>query len=311
MADAQKNLKLWYNGRDITDKVDILECVVRDVSGTESDGLNLLCEHAEQWLKWGVEKNDIVRVTRGGYDSKDLYINSIAPENGTFRIYATGIKCAPFEPEWKSWENTTLGKIMNECAAEGGMKYSLFGISKDTPYEYLLRDGLRAPAFLEKLLRMEGCVLKSLNGSFTGIGISYAQGLACAHVMKVEPDMKDTEYVLRQDQMWSSVTINSAFGKGQAIDSRGMGRAKTFTCIPAGSNVEAKRWARGILLNHNRQNEMLKVNMDFDPGYTAMARIDVESKTPAEGHWLVDWVEHDLMLGKTRAQLVRCVTSII
>ena len=310
MADAQKNLKLIYNETDITDSVDILECVVNDVSGKESDCLNLLVDHAEQWLQWGVEKNDRLRVMRSGYDTKTLYLNTIAPDGGAYRIYATGSKCAPFEPEWSSYSNMTLSQIMAGCAAEGGMGFNLHGISRDILYEYLLRENRRAPEFLEELLHREGAILKCLNGCFTAIGISYAQGIECVQVMKIGPGMEEAEYINRPDQLWSSVTIDTPFGKGQAIDRRGKGKARTFTDISVDNDGQAKRWARGILMCHNRECEMLNVEMDFNAGYTAMVRIDVESKTAAAGHWIIDRVEHDLLLGKTRAKLLRCIDSI-
>ena len=116
--EVQKDLKLYYNGKDITKDVDILECVVRDVSGRESDCLNLLVDHADKWFKWGVEKNDVLRVTRAKYDSKALYLNTIVPEEGAFRIFATGTKCTPFPAKWESYEKKTLAAIMGTCAGE-------------------------------------------------------------------------------------------------------------------------------------------------------------------------------------------------
>lgn len=311
MADAQNNLRLFYNDTDITDSIDILECVTKDVSGKESDCMNLLVDHADRWFKWGVEKNDKIRATRSGYDTKNLFLNTIAPEDGAFRIYATAAKCAPFEPEWISYENMTLAGIMAGCAAEGGMGFNLHGINPQILYEYLWRKNQRATEFLDQLLNREGAVLKCLNGCFTAIGIGYAQEILCYHSMKIGSGMENAEYIDRRDQAWSSVTIDSPFGKGKAIDVRGKGQAKTFTDICVDSDGQAKRWARGILLCHNRQNEILNVELDFNPGYTAMVRIDVDSATAAAGNWIVDRVEHDLLVGRTKAKLLRCVTSII
>lgn len=311
MAEARNNLKLFYNDKDITKSIDLMECRIRDVSGAESDGLNLLVDQGGKWLKWDVAKNDRLRVTRGGYDSKELYINAIVPEGGAFRIYATGRKCAAQEPEWKSYEDKTLGQIMASCAGENGMGFAAFGVSQDTKYEYLMRAGQKATGFLEEILNRESAVLKVMNGKLTAIGIAYAQNLPSAHVMKIGPDMREAEYICRQDQMWNSVTINSPYGSGKATDTRGLGRPRTINELTVDNDIQAKRWARGILLCHNRKNESLDIDMDFNPGYTAMVRIDVESKSAAAGRWIIDSVEHDLLIGKTKAKLLRCLTSII
>ena len=75
-------------------------------------------------------------------------------------------------------------------------------------------------------------------------------------------------------------------------------------------NAQAKRWASGLLLMHNRQSEMLELAMDFNPGYTAMVRINVKSSTASNGQWIVHETEQDLLNGRTKAKLLRCVTTI-
>ena len=310
MANVQKDLRLFYNGKDITESVDILECFVRDVSRKESDCLNLLVDHAERWFTWGVQKNDTMRVTRSGYDTKTLYLNTIVPEEGAFRIYATGSRCAPFPAKWESYEKKTLGAIMGACAGEGGMGSQQNGISGGILYEYLLRENMSAPTFLEQLVNREGAVLKSLNGKFCAIGIGYAQGLKCMHTVQVGSKLAEAQYTDRRDQSWSSVTIDTPFGKGSAVDRGSDGKARLLTEITVDNDAQAKRWAKGILLCHNRQNEILTVEMDFNPGYTAMVRVNVDSRTETKGPWIVDEVEHDLVMGRTKAKLFRCITSI-
>ena len=311
MANVQKDLRLFYNGKDITGSVDILECVVRDVSRRESDCMNLLVDHADKWFQWGVQKNDTLRVTRSGYDTKNLYLNTIVPEEGAFRIYATGSKCTPFPAKWESYEKKTLGAIMAACAGEGNMGSQQNGISGGILYEYLLRENLSAPVFLEQLINREGAVMKSLNGKFCAIGIGYAQGLKCMHTVQVGSKLAEAQYVDRRDQSWSSVTIDTPFGKGTAIDRKSSGKSRVITDIAVDNDAQAKRWAKGILLCHNREGEILTVEMDFNPGYTAMVRVDVDGNTDTKGQWLVDEVEQDLVTGRTKGKLFRCVTSIV
>ena len=72
----------------------------------------------------------------------------------------------------------------------------------------------------------------------------------------------------------------------------------------------AGRWARGLLLHHNRRAETLRLQSELNAGLTAMARIDIESATDMDGAWIVDEVEHDMVDSRTTARLLRCLTTI-
>lgn len=86
------DVTLLYEDTDITDQVVIAECVHRDVSRLECDCLSIRLENAETWFRWGPKKNDRIKVMRNKYDSGDLYLNTIVPEDGAFRILATAMK---------------------------------------------------------------------------------------------------------------------------------------------------------------------------------------------------------------------------
>lgn len=310
MAQAQRDITLIYQGVDITDEVDIIECVCRDVSSAESDCLNLKLDHAENWFRWKPQKNDTLRVTRGGYDSKTMYLNTVVPEGGAYRIYATARKSAPMPEKYQAFEKMTLSSIMSMCAAECGMGAKLYGISGGVQYPYLLREKLRAPVFMEMLAMREGAVLKCLDGNFAAIGVQYAQGISAMHEMELDDDQMDSQYIDRRDLAWSSVQIKSMFGSGTARDSNSSGQAKIITDLAVDDDATAYRWAKGILLMHNRQSEVLNIEMDFNPGYTAMVRVDVKSSTDAAGKWVIDNVEQNLLDGRTKARMYRCIDGV-
>lgn len=310
MAHVQDDVILIYQGKDITKDVDIIECVSRDVSGGEADCLNLKVDHADQWFRWGTQKNDTIQVKRNGYDTKTLYLNTVIPEDGAYRILATGAKSVPFPARWQCFEKKTLAAIMSMCAGELGMGAKQFGVNGGITYEYLMRNNQSAPIFLQKLLRMEGAVLKTLDGNYTAIGVQYAQGLSPMHEMELDDSQMDSKYIDRRDLSWSSVKIETPFGSGTARDGKANGQSQTITNITVDNDSQAYRWAKGLLLMHNRESETLHIEMDFNPGFTAMVRIDVKSKTDAKGQWIVDEVEQNLLDGRTRAKLYRCVTSI-
>lgn len=62
---------------------------------------------------------------------------------------------------------------------------------------------------------------------------------------------------------------------------------------------------------HNRRAETLSIESEFNAGFTAMARIDIESGTDMRGEWMVDEVEHDFINRKSRAWLYRCSKTVV
>lgn len=307
--EKSPEITLLYQGTDISKDVDILECVHRDVSCGACDMLNLKVDHADKWMQWNPQKNDTIRVKRSGYDSMNLYLNTVVPEDGAYRILATGAKAVPFPARWQSFKDKAYSAIMTMCASECGMVAKNHGAG-NPQYAYVLRENLSAPVFMEMLANREGAVLKALDGSFTSIGVLYAQGLAAMHEVQLDSDQMSSVYTDKRYLSWSCVEIDTPFGKGKAIDSASTGLKQVITDIPVDDNAQAKRWASGLLLMHNRQSEMLELAMDFNPGYTAMVRINVKSSTASNGQWIVHETEQDLLNGRTKAKLLRCVTTI-
>ena len=305
MAD----MTLVYEGVDITDSVDIVDCVFRDASGGEYDCLDMKLDHAERWLRWGPQKNDRIEARRGGYSTKTLYLNTIALEDGGYRILATGAKCGTFPARWQSYEGKTLQVIMSLCAGEMNMAAKLYGINGAIRYDYLMRRNLPAPAFLEELARMEGAVLKTLDGAFAMIGIEYAQAIRPSHTIELRADQEDAPYT-EHGQPWGSVTIRTPFGSGTARANGVSGLNQVITDLPVDDDAQAYRWAKGLLMHHNRACEILRLETEFNPGYTAMGRVNVESNSKRSGEWIIDSVEHDLIGNKSRAKLYRCTGNV-
>lgn len=185
-----------------------------------------------------------------------------------------------------------------------------YGAAGNTYYAYLLRREETPPAFLERICGLEGAVLKALSGNFTAIDVMTAQALPAMHEMELKADQMDSRYIDRRDTLWKSVKIVSPFGTGSARDADAEGAEKIFYHIAVDDDAQARRWARGLLLMHNRQAESLEIEMDFNPGYTAMVRVDVSGKTDAAGEWIIDRAQQDFINGRTRARLLRCRNSI-
>lgn len=304
-------MQLFYEGTDITREVDVVKCVHRDVSGGRCDSIEIELENAAAWYRWQPQRDDILEVQMDGYSTGILFLNTVLPAAGKYRIIATSLPSAARRKTYAAYEGLRLADIMASCAAECGMDSALFGIDGDITYPYLMRQKEGAPAFLSRILQYEGAVLKALNGRLTAISIEYAQAMTATQTIEITADQAGTHYLRRDDIKLASISIKTPYANGGAEDADApYGQYEVYTDHPATDAMQAARWARGLLLSRNRTAEELTVGMEFNPGLTAMTRIDISSTTDADGQWLIDEVEHDFFRRKSKARMLRCIGTI-
>lgn len=304
-------MHIIYEGADITDVVKTRQCVMHDVVGGRCDSLMLEFENAAGWYGWGPQEDDRIVVTHKGYDTGVMYLNTILPEDGRFRILATSLPCKARRRAYASYEGMTLEGIMRACAIEDGMDYRLCGIEQDIRIPYLQREYESSAAFLHRLLTLEGGVLKCINGRYTGIGIAYAQAQTPRQAIQLSARQRRAQY-RRNGQSLYMLTVETPRARASAIDTAVPDQHTRLVVnqYPALDNTQAGRWARGLLLNANRQCERLTIETELNIGFEPMIRIDINGNTDANGQWLVEDVEHDFINHTSTTTLHRCITTI-
>ncbi|MBQ8708520.1 MAG: hypothetical protein IJ523_10575 [Succinivibrionaceae bacterium] len=304
-------MQLYYEGSDLTNIVNVTSCVHRDAACGRADSLEIEFDHAAVWYNWGPQIDDAIQVIQDGYDTGKMYLNTILPEGDRFRVIATSLPSSAAARAWYSFRDTTLDKIMDRCAAECGMTYKLFGIDGGTYYTYLLRRNEGCAALIDRLARMENVYVKAFNGAFRVVSLDYAQEQNAAKSLYITANQDGVRYIRQDNKKLSSLTVQTPYAAATAKDGAAINRAaKTITDLPAHNNVEAGRWARGLLTANNRQAESLTVSFAFDPAMSALTRIDVDGNTDAVGAWIVEEAEQDIKNGRTRAKLYRVIDTI-
>ncbi len=304
-------MQLIYEGTDITDYIVIRKCIHTDVSGGRCDCLDIELENAERWLRWGPKQDDTLEVKVNGYTTGKMYLNTVLPEDDHFRIIATSLKSAAKRKAWQSFSNAKIKDIFSACSAQCGMEWRAYGIDENAVYPYIERKNEGCAAFLDRITHLEGATLKCVCGRFAGIGIEYAQGLNAVHRIQIGENQRGTEYSRRDALKYSAITIKTPYAEATAIDeSAHWQERQVYTELPAGGNVQAGRWARGLLLTNNRTAERFTLRSDFNAGMTALARVDIESAADVAGEWVVDAATHDLFNMRTTVEMLRTVTTI-
>lgn len=305
-------IRMIYEGRDITDYINITKCLCHDQSRGRCDTAELELDHAAAWYEWQPQRDDRISLSYGGYETGTLYLNTIRPEENKYRIIATSLPSTSRLLSYATFEKKNLSAIVAACAAECGMGFELHGISGGLDYDYLLRENEGCAAFLERIAGMEGAALKCVNGALKLIGILYAQTLSETCSLRVDTQQSHAVYISTRHDKLGGIRVVSPFGEAKATDSAYSGGSVITLChLPVRSAAQAGRWARGLLLTHNRTAEVLNIeSMAFKPCLTALCRVRVEGNTDASGYWLVDEVIQDLYNEHTSVVMLKAITTI-
>lgn len=304
-------MNVFWQGTDITGYVTVSDITARDTCGGRSDSLDIEFENAESWYRWGPKEDDEISVEQDGWESGTMYLNTIAPGDGKYRVLATSLPCKARQKQWDSFENKTIEEIMRKCAAQSGMDFQIFGIEKSTRIPYIMRENESCASFLNKIATLEGALFKVINGKYTLIGIQYAQERRPISEISITADQDGVDYK-KSGGTLRGLSIITPYAKGEAKDSAvDDGKAKEeITHLPALNNIQAARWARNILTAKNRKCESVEIKSEFHPAWSALSRINISGGTDADGEWLIEEVEHDIEKDRSSAILYRCIGSI-
>lgn len=301
-------MNIYYQGYDITNMVTTRKCIVRDTAGERCDSLELEFENASGWYQWGPQEDDQIVVTHGGYDSGVMFLNTILPEDGKYRMLASSLPCTARKKEYRSYAEKTIEEIVRECAVLSGMGYQLYGVDGDIVIPYIIRDNEGCGAFLSNLMALESAALKVVNGKYVAIAYDYDQ--SAQQTIRLMGDQRGARYE-RSNKRIRALTVKSPYASATATDTAvDETHDSIVKNMPVLTSMQAGRWARGKLLAINRKDERLTINTEFNCGHTAMIRMDVTGDTDATGEWLIDSVEHDLKNETTRTTLRRCIDTI-
>ena len=302
-------MKIAYKGKDISGSVTVRNCAIRDVSCQRADSADIVFEHPEAWDAWGPQMGDEMEISMGGFSTGRLFVTAMQPEGSGFRIIATALPQKAKGMGWMSFVGKSFTQIVRECAARSGMDWTVNGV-EDYAYEYLESRMEGCAAFLERLCRMEGAVLKTCMGRYNVIGIKFAQDRKAYRCLEIKSGQPGVTYTDMAGEKLARAVIKTPFAETTATDSDVTGANSRSFDMPARDQMQAARWARGLLLDHNRRRETLTVETEFDPGLTAMERVDVTGGSKADGAWIIDEAVHDIINGKSTVTMFRCIGSI-
>ena len=305
-------MQLFYEGVDITEKVEVSEAVTTDNAGGVADCIELTLTNAADWLRWEPQADDKVEIMDAGYKSGIMYIDALLPEDDVYKLKAFSMPRKARERRWGSFEGISIAELANILAAEIGMSAALYGVDESVRYPYVIRQDETVPGMLQRLLKLEGAMLKCFDQKLIVVDLLWAQEREPVRTLEMGTDMAGVKHNKTQGKGYSRCVVKSPYGEGFAIDRNSDASGTLFIDKePVFNSIQATRYARASIMNENRGNEQLQWSIDFDTSMTGLVRVDIEAPGELGGKWLVEQVKHDHITRKSDCVFLRCMDGIV
>ena len=251
-AIADRILKVFYNGKDITDDISINSCIHDMYACSTADTLTLKFNDINKvWDGWKPQNEDLISITCGVAKSGAMYIDSVIPENGLMTLRATSIPPTAKTVNNKSWENVRLLQLAKEIANRHNLGFESYGVT-DRLYSYVRQENVPDFEFLQQRCELESLAFLVYDKKLVLYSEEYLEGQKPVKTIKIATD-KNFTYTDNAQKGYGKITIKNGDLKGTAKSSNGLSKAKEIVISTYISGQdEANRFAKGILRQENK-----------------------------------------------------------
>jgi len=291
-------MKFYYNGTDIYNDVSVNYCVYEMLAEKRADTLVIRCNDAKGvWSKWNATDGDEVRFVEGSGDTGRMFVHFMCSENGWYTIRAMSMPKSGTTKKSQSWEGKRFLQIAQEVAGNHGLSFQNYGCT-DQVYPYLTQENETDFSLFSRLCMLEGCQMLLYDGRLVAYDERYLESQAPTGKLEVGENGNFT-YRDNRSACYGSCEIASGsfFGRFTAPNAQSTSILRPDRTIRVASNVEAARFARGLLRNANKYGRRGKFTKALLPGYAAASLLHL--RTPKASAWdgpvFVYKIRHDFV----------------
>jgi len=296
-------VQLIYEGKDITQDIEIGKADLTDNAGGQLDSIDLLINDPKGlWSQWKPQKNHTVQLKESGFDSGLMYVDEIGQQRGVVVIRALPVKQEAKTPNIKAWDKVRLLEIAQELAGKQGLQLQTFG-AQNHYYERVDQNGLADPEFLAWRCLLEGYALKVSGGKLIIYSEKYMEGQI--PVKTITPDDVDGNFDFknRSTGIFGSCKISYQDIQYEFKAPGVFGPALKYFDVAMASLGEAERFAKGLLRAKNKFEQTFICTVKLDPGIAAGNTISLKEFGLADGKYFAYQVIHRLSDEKTLLKL--------
>lgn len=255
-------MSVIFEGVDITNDVDVIQAISRDVSGGMADSLDILFSDVNGiWRKWNPQKGNSIIVTNDGYSTGKMTIDEIFLTSGKIFLRA---KSTPLEKQTrtKSWNDITFLKLAEELSGKVGLSLKTYNVND---YTYKRVDQIESTdlSFLNYLCVREGYCLKVHDNTAVIYSESYFESLPVAVTLD-QDDFKLDSYSIVDNQIFGACNVDFESGLGEYISFTFEAPTKPNNAIlnlrmPLFNIGETERFSKSFLRDKNKWEKQCRI----------------------------------------------------
>ena len=251
-AIADRILKVFYNGVDITDDISINSCIHDMFACSTADTLTLKFNDINKvWDNWKAQNEDIISIVCGVAKSGAMYIDSVNPENGLMTLRASSIPPTAKTVNNKSWENVKLLQLAKEIADRHGLGFESYGV-ENRLYSYVRQDNMPDFEFLQQRCELESLAFLVYDKKLILYSEEYLEKQTPVKTITIDTD-KEFTYTDNAQKGYGKITVKNGDITGTSTSSNKLSRVKEIVIQTYISGQdEANRFAQGILRQANK-----------------------------------------------------------
>jgi hypothetical protein len=296
-------MQLIYEGKDITDAIEIRKADVTDNAGGELDSLELQSNDPKgYWSQWNPEENHTIQIKESGFDTGTMYADEISQRRGLIIIKALPVKQETKTENTKAWDNVRFLTIARELANKNRLTLQTFGVQNQL-YSRVDQFELSDLSFLDWLCQLEGNALKITGQKLVIFNEQYMESQVPDKT--ITPDLIDGDFCFKNKsaQIYGVCKLKSGDIQYEFRDPDTFGPTLKVNNLTINSLAEAERFCKGLLRSKNKFEQTFSGSVKLDPGIAAGITLKLEDFGLADGNYFAYQIVHKLVEKRTVLRL--------
>ena len=299
-------MRLIYEGKDITNDVEINKADIYDRAGGKADSMDLIiADTISLWSKWKPAKGDRIKYQSKGFDTGIMYVDEWEQDPGIIILRAISTPLESKTEKTRTWRNIRFLKIAQDISAIYGLTLKTYHINNHL-YDHI--DQVRETdfGFLNRLCIREGYALK-ITDQKAVIYDERTMEQSEPVITITNPD--NYSFKSFSDGLKSNCIIKYLTNTGKTIEYEfkipGVSGGTLKINEYLGSQAEAERFSKGYLRSINKYETTGAVIIPFNGKVAGGNMVKVTGVGLSDGRYFVDSITHRLTNGETDIYLRR------
>lgn len=297
-------LRVYVNDKDVTDSIAVASCYYDMHAEGEADSLAItFSDTKKQWAKWKPSaQGDTVRITDGAVDSGKLYIDTLKPENGKYKLQAYSTPKSAYSTKSRSFENLTLQQIAGKIAKDNGLQVRFFDVP-ETQFKYVQQRGQSDLAFLNNLCKQRGVSFIVYNEC---LNLYSEKSIEAVKASKTLSPGRNDDFTVTDDKQasWASCELKNGTYTGTATDASVKTKKEHRETVQAAweNQADANATAAARLRQLNKSSKRAELVMSTQRKLAAGSVVKLECNG-WNGNAFIYRIRHDLLKKSSRLWL--------